>query len=276
MHVNWHFIFLIFCLPLLAAAQNATTDTLQTSVDTTAYVKKPLTAEQKLTRKRVRQSAMLPGLGQLHNGEKWKTPLIGGGILATFGTGLWAHSQYKNKGNLKGLRNGMFASAGLIYGINLFDAFAVAKAKNQNKLHSPIKAAYFSTLLPGLGQIYNKKAWKLPIVYGAFGVATYFLVRNTRRFKGFSEAYVNFGVDGFEPEPYTLNFSQQGLLNARQFYLRNLEISAIVLGVLYIANIIDAVVDAHLFDFDVGEDLSLNISPQVGYKNFGVGMNIKF
>lgn len=126
--------------------------------------------------------------------------------------------------------------------------------------HSPRKATLYSAILPGLGQIYNKKYWKLPIVYGAFAGAGFFIGFN----QGFMNDYQRGLRQKFDDDPTTddyPNLSVANLTELEGFYRRNRDIS-IVIGVLFYAlNILDANVDAHLYDFDVSNDLSLNVKP---------------
>lgn len=131
------------------------------------------------------------------------------------------------------------------------------------KPHSPTKASVYSAVLPGLGQAYNKKYWKIPIVYAGFGVITYFVISNSAEYKKFKEAY-NYvassdstGIDN----DYVGKYDEQQLLDGKNFYRRNMELSYIIGGLWYILNIIDASVDAHFFDYDVSEDLTIGIDP---------------
>jgi len=127
--------------------------------------------------------------------------------------------------------------------------------------HSPRKATLLSAGLPGAGQIYNKKYWKLPIVYGGFGALGYFFYDNNKMYKTFKEAY-KYRMDG---DPNTIDnyplYSPEGLLQAKNYYRRNTELTVIFSVILYALNILDAAVDAHLYDFDISDDLSLKLEP---------------
>ncbi len=131
------------------------------------------------------------------------------------------------------------------------------------KKHSPQRAAMLSATLPGLGQIYNKKYWKVPFVYAGFGAVIYFLEFNNSRYQEFRRAWVA-RVDG---NPNTIDdfpaYSTDQLERATKYYQRNLEITYISAAAIYLLNILDATVDAHLLDFDVGEDLTMKIRPTV-------------
>jgi hypothetical protein len=128
--------------------------------------------------------------------------------------------------------------------------------------HSPKKATIMSALLPGLGQIYNKKYWKVPIIYGGFAAAGYYLNDNLKQIDRYTDAF-KAETDG---DPNTVNdtgFNSGQLQDVISRYKTWRDLSYIAIGAIYVLNIIDANVDAHLFYFDVGEDLSLNIQPFV-------------
>jgi|AntAceMinimDraft_17_1070374.scaffolds.fasta_scaffold00716_14 hypothetical protein len=129
------------------------------------------------------------------------------------------------------------------------------------KLHSPKKATIMSAVVPGLGQIYNKKYWKAPVIYGGFAILGYFIYTNNDKYQTFRKSY-NYRIDG---DPLTIdeysNYTEANLLEIKNYYRKNLELTYIITGFLYIFNIIDACVDAHLFYFDISDDLSLKIEP---------------
>ncbi len=159
----------------------------------------------------------------------------------------------------------------------------------KKKLHSPLKAVLFSAALPGLGQAYNKKYWKIPIVYAGLGVGAYFLYDQNKKYQGFRKAY-QMEVDGnpLTDGKYVLNnrvyTSESNLEQAKNYYRRNVDLISALLVVWYGLNLVDAAVDAHLFDFDVSDDLSMQISPdfkqyQAFNKNsatFGVQLKLHF
>ena len=133
------------------------------------------------------------------------------------------------------------------------------------KPHSPSKAALMSACLPGLGQIYNKKYWKIPIIYAGLGVLTYFIVSNSQEYSKYKNAYnesINNDTTG-KYQDLVNKYSSDDLLGAREYYRRNLEISCIFTGVFYILNIVDAAVDAHLFTYNISDDLSLKLDPVI-------------
>lgn len=137
------------------------------------------------------------------------------------------------------------------------------------KKHSPRRATYLSLIFPGLGQIYNHKYWKLPIVYGGFGTMAYFFKANHSEYVKFRNAY-NFvttpGNENATPvNDYVTRYNKNAtlLLSGRDYYRRNLELTYIVTGAWYVLVAIDAQVDAQFFNFDVSDELTLNIKPFV-------------
>ena len=132
--------------------------------------------------------------------------------------------------------------------------------QNHLKVHSPHKATIYSALIPGLGQVYNKKYWKLPVIYGLIGVTIYAFDFNNDQYNKYKNAYYDVKT---EKIPDFENYNESQLLRLKDNYLRNRDLNVIVLAGIYMLNIIDATVDAHLFDYDMSEDLSLNIQPVI-------------
>lgn len=132
--------------------------------------------------------------------------------------------------------------------------------------HSPQKATLYSLVLPGLGQAYNKKYWKIPIIYTGFAVFTYFIITYRNEYVKYRDAY-DYKTRGDTLFPidndYVNKYTEDQLISGRDFHLRNLEFNYILAGLWYILNIVDATVDAHLFDYDISDDLSIKFSPAV-------------
>lgn len=138
------------------------------------------------------------------------------------------------------------------------------------KAHSPKKAAIRSALLPGLGQIYNKKYWKLPIVYGALGTCAGVFIYNFSNYRSTRFAYrvkYNMRVFGTDSSLYDQikddlkPLSEESLRFYRNQFRRDIDYSALVFVLLWGLNVVDAAVDAHLKSFDVSPDLSLQFRP---------------
>lgn len=138
--------------------------------------------------------------------------------------------------------------------------------------HSPRKATLMSAALPGLGQIYNKKYWKVPVVYGGLGTCIYLIDFNNDRFQRYKDGL----IAELDDDPNTINttgFSSSQLDELQDTYRRWRDMSWISLGAVYLLQIIDANVDAHLFHFDVGRELSMTAVP---YMSPSVQVNTGF
>jgi len=143
-----------------------------------------------------------------------------------------------------------------------FGQFTVKDSLNEaeNRFHSPRKAAAFSAILPGAGQVYNKKYWKLPIIYAGLGTAGYFVYTNNQSYR----LYRNALIAELDTDPETVNqteYNTSQLNQLQETYHRWRDLSIFAFAGIYILQIIDATVDAHLFYFDVSDDLSLVILP---------------
>jgi len=147
------------------------------------------------------------------------------------------------------------------------------------KKHSPRKAALMSACLPGLGQVYNKKYWKLPVIYIGAGVITYFAILNSDSLRNYNNAYkLRMDGDPATIDNYENKYSDDNLLQIKNFYRRNLDLTIIFAAGLYVLNIIDASVDAHLFEFDITDDLSMKVTPMFyAARDFSVtGLSFSF
>lgn len=136
-----------------------------------------------------------------------------------------------------------------------------------SKPYTPKIAILRSAVLPGWGQVTNKKYWKLPFVYGALGTTAYIFFRNVNQFKEANKAYKN-AIDGITtndneiPEPYYSVRSQPEIIkNFRNSVRQNVDYSVLFFIAFWGLNVVDAAVDAHLKMFDVNDNLSLHIKP---------------
>ena len=113
------------------------------------------------------------------------------------------------------------------------------------------------SILPGAGQIYTKKYWKVPIIYSALVTSGYFILDNNKKYKKYRDTYLdrNNGIID------NLNYSNSELITLKDYYKRNREISIMLFSLSYILNIIDASVSAHLFQYDINENISFKIDP---------------
>jgi len=180
----------------------------------------------------------------------------------------------------------------------LTDTLDVDAAKANVTPHSPHKATIYAMVLPGLGQVYNRQWWKLPILYGGVGATVYGISWNSRNFKKYKNAYFDYshyleekaknpdfpypqnpswekvyacgGVEDFSPQQQA-NFQTQ-LKNKKTNFKRNRDLLYIVMGGIYAVQIIDACVFAHFYDFEINEDLTLNVQPNSFYTPAAGGM----
>lgn len=150
------------------------------------------------------------------------------------------------------------------------------------KKHNPKIAIALSAVVPGAGQIYNKKAWKVPIIYAglaATGYCVYHFAKETNQYK-FEYRYRMQGKTDLL-DPRFADKDDETILSMKKYHQRNMEISIAATAVVYVLNLIDAIVDAHLFYFDISDDLSMRWYPAVqsdpfGRHNGGVAVTFSF
>ena len=149
-----------------------------------------------------------------------------------------------------------------------------------------IKAVWLGAICPGAGQIYNKSYWKLPIVYGAFMGCGYAISMMQNRYSGYKTAYLDLYNDiqagtvsedpsksyiAVIPDGYDLTYVggastwSTTLKNQQSIYRRYRDYSILATIVVYALSLVDAYVDAQLFDYDISPDLTLNVEPQIYY-----------
>ncbi len=142
---------------------------------------------------------------------------------------------------------------------------------------SPAKAAFYSAVLPGLGQAYNKKYWKIPFVYAALGTSTYFYFRNNTSYNIYRNAF-KLRLAG-KPDEFAGLISNDGLISAQKTFKRNRDLSMFLTIAFYALNIIEANVDAHLSDRPFGNKVSFKPSimytPDISKPVFGISTTIK-
>ncbi|MFI5203987.1 MAG: DUF5683 domain-containing protein [Flavobacteriales bacterium] len=151
----------------------------------------------------------------------------------------------------------------------------VAIPKKTKHAHSPTRAGIYSAVLPGLGQIYNRKWWKTPIVYAAIGTSAGFVVYNQRKYRMFKTAYINHFNDPLLQDDFS-KYSLGQLFEIQDTYHEWRDISIMFLAGAYVLNIIDAVVDAHFFRFDVDDKLSFHFQPRLGNYASTFGFSLRF
>ena len=156
----------------------------------------------------------------------------------------------------------MILSKKIFLFIFCFSLISFANAQDLTEpIKSPRKAAILSSALPGLGQIYNKKYWKVPIIYAGLLTSAYYINDNNVQYKRHKNAYLKRLDNNPNNDEFVGKYSSGDLLILKDFYRRNREISILCFVGTYIINVLDASVDAHLFDYDISEDISLQIKP---------------
>jgi hypothetical protein len=179
------------------------------------------------------------------------------------------------------------------------DTIPARKEKARRYIVEPVRSTMFAAALPGLGQIYNRKYWKVPFVYAGFGALGYAVSFNTKNYNSFISAYQDFtdiipetdsylellaslNPAEYDPilHPETYNPSTEAwvrttLLNGVDYYRKYRDLSYIGIAAWYLLTIIDAHVDASLFDYDITDDLRASVVP-LNYNYTGVSPGITF
>ncbi|HRG32861.1 MAG: DUF5683 domain-containing protein [Saprospiraceae bacterium] len=140
----------------------------------------------------------------------------------------------------------------------------------------PGRALTYSLLLPGAGQIYNKKYWKLPLVYSALGFPIYLISFNKSEYDRFDKAYrMRIDLKENSTDEFVGILEPSAIDSYRSLYDKNLQRSYLALVGAYLLIGIEAFVDRHLMEFDVSDDLSMSIYPSAGFYASGITMQIK-
>ena len=147
--------------------------------------------------------------------------------------------------------------------------------------NAPAKAAFYSAVLPGLGQAYNKKYWKIPIVYIGLGIGIYSYTWNQGKYHNYRDEYKRRLAGTADPN-HTIygGKSDDWVIRGQKFHQRNRDLSALITAGIYILNIVDANVDAHLMQFNVNDNLSVKPDlnqNEIDYKyNYGLTLTYNF
>lgn len=163
------------------------------------------------------------------------------------------------------------SSSGFLFGQDLDSLNGAYEQDNDwRSTHDPKKATLLSVIIPGAGQIYNRKYWKAPIVWAGLGVTLYYADYNNDRYRMYRDAYL--AITDNDPgtvDPFNGEFSESFILDNTDFHRRYRDLSYIGFGLVYILNILDANIDGHFVRFDVGDDLTLQINPSIstGFSN---------
>lgn len=274
--------------------------------------RKPFFSDSMSLRKVCITSAVLPGFGQIYNKQYWKLPILYGTLGTSIGMWIYEDSKYKPlKRQFESITDqSMFRTEELnslqrrmIHHNTLKQVFMVttiasylyfigdaAMCYSTNDVSSVQRATTMAMICPGAGQIYNKSYWRVPIVLGGFATTIYCIDWNNRGYQRFKKAYRLRADYDANPDAYPNGsqdefggrYSGTFLKNLRNSYRRNRDLCIILTAGLYVLQIVDAHVDAHLRDYDISDDLSVDITPMVncaynpvmGGADLSVGMNI--
>lgn len=277
--------------------------------------REPLFSDSSSLSKVCLTAAVLPGYGQIYNKQYWKLPILYGTVGASIG--MWAYfgSEYRplkrqydelllqgmsRTEELNAVQRDMIrantkkqifmftTAASYIYFLG--DA---ALNYSTNEVSSVKKATTLSLICPGAGQIYNKSYWRAPIVVGGLASMIYVIDWNNRGFQRFKKAYSLRADYEQNPDKYPNGsadefggrYSTTFLKNLRDSNRRNRDLSILLTAGIYVFQAIDAHVDAHLKDFDVSDNLTVDLKPmfdcQYTYYNgatpiFGFDLNVTF
>ena len=276
-------------------------------------VRKPLISDSMGLSKVCWLSLPLPGFGQIYNKQYWKLAVLYPVVGASVTMFVHENKQYKplkaeydqylvdhgymrtpelDEIQTKLIRHNTMQQiyAGLAIATYLYFIGDAAVNYSTNEVSQVKKATTLSTICPGAGQIYNKSYWRVPIVIGGLASTIYTIDWNNRGYQRFKTAY-SLRVDyDNNPDKYPNgsadefrgNYTATFLKNLKDSYRRNRDLCILLTAGIYLLNILDAHVDAHLQDYDISDDLSMNMEPffdvtTVGSKPaMGVNLSLKF
>lgn len=266
--------------------------------------KKPFFSDSMSFRRVCWTSLVLPGFGQIYNKQYWKLPILYGLVGTSLGMFFYENNKYKplksrfneltdlsmsRTDELNSIQRQMIKyntarQAFLITAIASYVYFLgdAAICYSTSDVASVQKATTLAMICPGAGQIYNKSYWRFPIVLGGFASMIYCIDWNNRGYDRFKKAYRLKNAYETHPEFYPNGsldefkgrYSASFLKDLRNSYRRNRDLCIIITAGLYLLQVIDAHVDAHLRDYDVSDNLKVSVSPMFNYEyNPGIGMN---
>lgn len=221
-------------------------------------------------------STVFIGSEQIYNRQYWKLPLIYGGLGATIGFGIHYRSRYRTSlkayedaysldpltpltvdKRSKNLSSWLFAGAGFLYWATLMDG--VVNYHGPDRLDAG-RATLYSILLPGLGQAYNGEYWKIPIYWGGLMGSIHFYVENNTNYRRYKRIH----NEATDPSgTYAEQIPAERALYYRDAYRRFRDYSMVAIIGFYLLQVIDANVFAYMKDFEVSDDLSLQVTPAV-------------
>lgn len=176
------------------------------------------------------------------------------------------------------------SSGTIVAGSSVKHGFLIDRDSTGKRIWIPRKATIYSAILPGLGQVYNKKYWKVPIVYTAIGIPVAMFINNKTWYNRIKYAlavessYPIINQDSLSAVhsslvPFVTGGQQPSLLNYRNQFRRNMDYSILFTLLFWGLNVVDATVDAHLKGFNVNDNLTMHIKPAI-LSNQALGLSI--
>lgn len=203
-------------------------------------------------------STVFLGGNQIYHKQYWKLPVVYGGIGAGIYGGVHFNKLYQSTGEdkYKTYRTLAFAGAGLVWWGSLMDGVISYKGTRHP---DPSKSTFYSILLPGLGQVYNGEFWKVPIYWGLMAGGIHFWVDNNVQYHRWKWIHNMATTDeeGVERPPQSAETAKY----YRDSYRRFRDYSVLFTAIAYVLQIVDANVFAYMQDFEVNDQISLNVSP---------------
>ena len=155
-------------------------------------------------------------------------------------------------------------------------SIAVTPIKTGPYQPNPKKAGLYSSIVPGLGQLYNREYWKIPLVYVAMGVTAYVFINNYNNYHSYYTAYIGRINNPYPTDKYVTIYTTDQLNQLQNDYNRYLDLTVLVGTLEYAVQILDAITSAHLKNFDISRDISLRMLPVPTPVGLGLGLVINF
>ena len=202
-------------------------------------------------------SVIIPGASQIYNEQYWKLPIVYGGLAAGITCGIVYSNKYNETGEQRYHDASIwsFVGAGVVYYASLMDG--VISYKTDRDPH-PGRATIYSILCPGLGQAYNGEFWKIPIYVGGIAASAHFYATNSTNYKRYRDIYREASETG-----YTGPISADQAKYYRDEFRRYRDYSILAMALVYLLQVIDANVFCYMHDFEVTDNLALNVGPSV-------------
>ena len=170
----------------------------------------------------------------------------------------------------------------IIFFIISFQTFGQESKPDSSVLDvtEPSRAAFYSAVLPGAGQAFNKKYWKIPIVYAAIGTSIYSYNFNQKKYWSYRNSYKSRKAGYSDDEYQNLILDDDRLLDGAKFHKKNRDLSMVFIVGFYILNILDANIDSHLKQYNVNENLTIKpyieSNSETRINSIGFSLNLKF